>query len=1090
LKTSLSWGQLDPNKLTHFSELDGTMIHDVISDRMGVLWIATQSGLVKFDGNDYTRFHPDINDTTTMGTILTFRLYEDPKGNIWIGCMDNIYKYNPDTKSFKSYNFSSLTEFPKYGQSSVYSISPDNQGRIYFGLGSFIGAEGNHSMVYYNEQDDQLKQFEYPDSLDLKNIYKSTTDAVGNIWGISLSGVFKIDTNHILSFIPEINEFNFEGDEFTNGIISDSNSLLWRTTNQAKLISFNHITKEINTWPMDHLFEEEDSQDYPIDIEVDQNQNLWLSSHQGLICFNRKKEQFEIFENGKTDRLKSDEINSLHFDSFNNLWIATQSVGLLKYNDRALLNSIVHNVNEKNGMTSGWAVKILESSDGTVWIGTPSGMNAFDPNTGALTPYPCLSIAPDLYTINLIAEIHPGELLLESNLGRVIFLTETQSIKQISLQEVPDSVSIHNVVTDNFGNTWYATNNGLYLIEKRNSLIRHLDLSKKKGSTTASNLVTNLYNSTKYGLWIQSNNGLFLYNYKSNQIERHGLSSEQGYAFTSHDINSFYEDPEGIIWIGTWQGGLCKYNPESGRIKNYSISDGLPSTSIQSILGDAKNNALWLSTFAGISRFSIAEEQFNNYSLADGIQGLLYTDGSYLKTSNGMFFFGGNNGITYFNSDEVSQGSAPPKVYITDFKVADHSIGLITDIINATPQSEIHELTHDQNNVSFDYVGIQYDNPAKNRFSYKLESYDDSWREVGTQRSAFYYNLPPGNYIFRVKAANSNGVWNETGISLSFKINPPWWKTWWAYLLYGLILIAGIFAIDRIQRRRLVEKASKQAKEKELEQAREIEKAYNKLKKTQTQLLHSEKMASLGELTAGIAHEIQNPLNFVNNFSDVSVDLIEEMDEEIEQGNTKEVKSIAEDLKQNLEKIHHHGERASSIVRGMLEHSRSGNDKRQPTNINAMAEEYIRLAYHGIRAKDKSFNADFKANLDENLPKINVVGQEIARVVLNLINNAFFAVSAKASATANPNYKPLVTISTKKINGQVEIRVKDNGMGIPTNIIDKIFQPFFTTKPSGEGTGLGLSLSYDIITKGHGGELRVETKEGEGSCFVINLPIQ
>jgi len=262
-------------------------------------------------------------------------------------------------------------------------------------------------------------------------------------------------------------------------------------------------------------------------------------------------------------------------------------------------------------------------------------------------------------------------------------------------------------------------------------------------------------------------------------------------------------------------------------------------------------------------------------------------------------------------------------------------------------------------------------------------------------------------------------------------------------------------------------------------------------------LLHSEKMASLGELTAGIAHEIQNPLNFVNNFSDVSVDLMDEMDEELDQGNTTEVKSIVNDLKQNLEKIHHHGERASSIVRGMLEHSRAGNDKKQPIDINAMANEYIRLAFHGIRAKDKSFNADFKADLDKNLPKINVVGQDIARVVLNLINNAFHAcaersrsaVSAKASATSNPDYKPLVTISTKKMNGQVEIRVKDNGMGIPTNIIDKIFQPFFTTKPSGEGTGLGLSLSYDIITKGHGGELRVETKEGEGSCFIINLPL-
>jgi len=259
-------------------------------------------------------------------------------------------------------------------------------------------------------------------------------------------------------------------------------------------------------------------------------------------------------------------------------------------------------------------------------------------------------------------------------------------------------------------------------------------------------------------------------------------------------------------------------------------------------------------------------------------------------------------------------------------------------------------------------------------------------------------------------------------------------------------------------------------------------------------------MASLGELTAGIAHEIQNPLNFVNNFSDVSVDLVDEMNEEVDQGNTKEVKSIATDLKQNLEKIHHHGERASSIVKGMLEHSRAGNDKKHPTDINSMADEYLRLAYHGIRAKDKSFNADFKADLDENLPKVNVIGQDIARVVLNLINNAFYACaersrreesakSFEASVMGDQNYKPEVTVMTKKFDDKVEINVQDNGSGIPDNVLKKIYQPFFTTKPSGEGTGLGLSLSYDIITKGHDGELKVETKENKGTNFMILLPL-
>ncbi len=271
-------------------------------------------------------------------------------------------------------------------------------------------------------------------------------------------------------------------------------------------------------------------------------------------------------------------------------------------------------------------------------------------------------------------------------------------------------------------------------------------------------------------------------------------------------------------------------------------------------------------------------------------------------------------------------------------------------------------------------------------------------------------------------------------------------------------------------------------------QKEELQLALNELKSTQALLIQSEKMASLGELTAGIAHEIQNPLNFVNNFSEVSTELVDEMNEEIKKGNFEDAKEIANDLKQNLEKINHHGKRAGDIVKGMLQHSRTSSGVKEPTNINALADEYLRLAYHGLRAKDKSFNATMKTDFDESIGNINIVPQDIGRVILNLITNAFYAVSAKASAAADDQYQPTVEVTTKKINGKIEIKVSDNGGGIPQKILDKIFQPFFTTKPTGQGTGLGLSLSYDIV-KAHGGELKVETKEGESSIFIIQLPI-
>ncbi len=303
--------------------------------------------------------------------------------------------------------------------------------------------------------------------------------------------------------------------------------------------------------------------------------------------------------------------------------------------------------------------------------------------------------------------------------------------------------------------------------------------------------------------------------------------------------------------------------------------------------------------------------------------------------------------------------------------------------------------------------------------------------------------------------------------------------------LYGLLagivalLVIALILYKSMKHKQNANHLLKQQKEK-------VETTLSELKTTQTQLIQSEKMASLGELTAGIAHEIQNPLNFVNNFSEVSRELLDEMKTELNNGRTDDAKEIADDIIRNLEKINQHGKRADAIVKGMLQHSRSSSGIKEPTDINALADEYLRLSYHGIRAKDKDFNTTLETAFDKSIEKINVVPQDIGRVLLNLFNNAFYAVAEKKKQQPE-GYEPAVSVCSKKTGDKVEIIVEDNGNGIPQKVLDKIFQPFFTTKPAGQGTGLGLSLSYDII-KAHGGELNVDTKEGEGTFFTIKLP--
>lgn len=1086
------FAQFNSKNFTAYPELGGTAISDIITDRQGVVWIATSNGLVQYDGYEYKHYDVDPKDSKKMGSILTQKLYEAHDGHIWIGSTDLISEYNPVTQTFKNYNFSKLTDFNLGSQVIVSTINEDSRGRIYFGTYSVYGFIATHALFYKDEKSNKLTRFDSPTKEDIKNVYSAAIDHLDNIWITGINGFFRIDKNkNIYKEKSLIAEFPIE--KYISTVKCDAKDNLWIASSSrthAVLSVWNPNTRKLKSYPIKESSSKINNVFLIYEIELDPKGNIWLATSYGLMYFDLKKEQFEMLNENQNERLMRNILFCLHLDSFDNLWIGTESKGLLRYSNRVVLKSYVHNKEDKNSITSGWIDRLLESDDGKIWIANESGLNVFDPVKNTLTPYPHSKSLPSLSQFSAIGMYSPDEILIQTNLGFFLFNINNKSYAKILLNPPINEFHIYRLITDSHGNQWYCTANGAFLKNKNKGILRHFDLKKISGSDAVSNEVISIYEDAKHGIWFLTNNGLFLYNYKTDKAERYWFDKKKGDVLESQDINSLYVDKEGIVWVGTWEGGLSKCNFETGKIISYSTKDGLPSMGIQGILPDEKNKALWLSTFDGLSRFSIEEGQFNNFSMEEGIQGRLFADGSYLKTSGGLLFFGGSNGITVFNPNYISKSSKPPKVYITDFKIGDISMYYGNNSLQKNKKTIPKDfiLKYNQNSISINYTGIHYTNPSKNEFIYKLENYDNTWREVGNVRTAYYYDLPPGDYVFKVKATNSNGVWNEKGASVAFSITPPWWRTWWAYTLYGILFIVLLILIDRFQRKRLLEKEHVLAKEKELAHAREIEKAFNTLKTTQLQLIQSEKMASLGELTAGIAHEIQNPLNFVNNFSEVSLELMDEMNDEMDKGEIEEAKIIAVDIKQNLEKIIFHGKRADGIVKGMLQHSRISTGQKELTDINALADEYLRLAYHGLRAKDKSFNAELETHFDAKLPKVDVVSQDIGRVLLNLFTNAFYSIQKKQK-TETQEYKPILGVTTAQKENFIEITVKDNGTGIPTAIRDKIMQPFFTTKPAGEGTGLGLSLSYDIVVKGHGGTINIETEEGQGASFIITLPI-
>lgn len=756
-----------------------------------------------------------------------------------------------------------------------------------------------------------------------------------------------------------------------------------------------------------------------------------------------------------------------------------------------------------------------------LWVGTNAGLSKIELFS------PVTRFDSDTYEVGNVLSLNAyGEDLYIGGSTSVLYIDHADGVIK-KVQNLPNT-QVFDLEEDD--SQLITTGPGLYKIQKdQASLI--------KGTESFQTVV--LLISKKYPgyVFIGGNFGLHMFKRTINPSGSYDYQSIGPISGVTRAIYTIVENSSGEIWAGTQAGYIYRVQIPKTASGNLDVSNAIVQVyndedGIQGLSGTAINigGKVYTSGIEGFFYFDMLSESFKKdtiFSFSDEIADInldtyglggnqfgdvtldfkgekrlakLQSDGSYILKEypfnlitarfsaagytepNGVFWFGTDEGLLRLDPNMEYKTDYPTPLYFNAVNSADRLLTLPKFHGDSIP-----ELLYKNNNIRFNYISPFF--VKENRMQYQtfLEGLDEGWGEWGDKTSREFTSLPFGTYTFRVKAKNTFGTISEE-IAYSFEVLPPWYATWWAYILYLLGFGLIVYGLVKVQTRSILAKEKLKNQEKELAQAKEIEKAYEDLKATQSQLIQSEKMASLGELTAGIAHEIQNPLNFVNNFSEVNKELLSEMIEEIENGNLHEVKALAKDIAGNEDKIIFHGKRADNIVKGMLQHTRSSSGEKEPTDINALTDEYLRLAYHGLRAKDKSFNAEMATDFDDSIGSINLIPQDMGRVILNLITNAFYASNDRKQNTKDKVFKPIVTVSTKKNENSVEIKVQDNGNGIPKDIIDKIFQPFFTTKPAGQGTGLGLSMSYDIVTKGHGGELKVQTQEGNGTTFTIELP--
>lgn len=1097
-----------PNhKFRSINQADGLInstVQVIFEDSYGFIWLGTHQGAQRYDGQEFKDYTHHILDTNGLSHNYVNIFCEDSHGNVWIGTGNGLNKYVRSLDKVIQYRFKNEFKANKQDLSIRYVhadetdkeilwISMENVGIVRLNIKTdsttiypfdfYESARpgliaphptksdrlliGHTELVEFDKSNGETKtlfeldQNAEPANHTINDLAFDPNDknvlwlATGDYWGRgTLGGLIrvKLDSGEQMIYSIDTRESEFTHRHVLSLCFSDPNSL-WVGTRNAGVMLFDIPNDRFYSYKK-IKFDETSlcTPDAIRDMILDRSGTLWFGTWgDGISVLSPSSQKFSHHKHvPNKDGLTDNDINSFTEDKNGNIWIATVDGGLNMFNPKTKTFEAHCQDFSAKGTNPSVLLYVFCDSRNNIWIGTyNNALYRYNPETRERIHYP-VGTGPRNVSqkrVSCFAELKEGEILISTYGGGLnIYDYATDSFTQY-MNDPEDSTSIpDNQIWLPFlgddGNYYFSGNSVHHLIQ----------FNPKTGT------------------------------FKKMQPEGQ-MSTFMMAAKGADGIHYLNQVSEGLsaLYIGENLSVKTVYDSEMKNFRN-----------VESLLTD-DHQRLWMATGNGLFMYNPESGIRVSYTKADGLQGNEFNRLAGFKASTGEMYFGGTNGFNVFHPDSIRLSSYVPPVVFTGFQLfqKEVKIGQDSPLKKSITLTDTLVLSYKQNDFSISFAALDFSNPENIQYRYILENHDEEWIESRFVNKANYTNMDPGSYIFKVRASNGDGVWNEEVKSIVVIILPPWWRTWWAYVVYGVLVLIALLYVDRFQRRRLLEKARNRMRERELEQAKKIEQAYHELKATQQQLIQSEKMASLGELTAGIAHEIQNPLNFVNNFAEINTELIEEMKQELENGKLEDAKALAEDISENEKKISHHGKRADAIVKGMLQHSRQSNGTKEPTDINALADEYLRLAYHGLRAKDKSFNATLHTHFDENIGKVNVVPQEMGRVILNLITNAFHAVkerAAKMKAEGKEGFEPTVAVATKKEGNRLVISVTDNGGGIPEHIKDKIFQPFFTTKPTGQGTGLGLSLAYDIV-KAHGGELKIDSKPNEGCTFEINLSL-
>lgn len=1101
LISGVASGQSGSETFRHISTSEGLsngQINDILQDRHGFIWVGTNAGLDRYDGYSFTNYR---NDPATVSTIMrgpVRTLLEDEEGNIWSGS-SGLNIFFPARKEFITVKVQAAVPEIRL----VNDLLIENDGDIWAGT-----TDGLYYIPKQEIVSDTLETAFFPLPTDEEvpaEIKVIELAADGSLWVATSNNLFNFDPlSESFSSIPE-------PDSNTREIITGSiHTMLLDSSHTLWIGSANGLAEwESGSETPTRVARLGSSRTSMIGRTVqsltqDSSGNIWIgTSNTGAFRYSTLSGDVKAYRAGAVSDNKSladDNIQTIFADRDGNLWLGYRDSGLtLAYSQSWNYRFMKASADQGVSQPANFVQVYKEDSEGNGWMATHKGL-AFYPADGGrienffLNPFNPLMVKKNEFVDLIVDDKFVYIITLDRDLME--FNRETERFDWI---RVPFVVSQFDRIVGTESHIYVGSaTDGLFVVDKETREVQHFpNTDNNSESAERKALYPNV--DINGDVYIQAVNSLYpyvewdLFRFDAAAGEFLPLEVDTPDGLTDFRPLLISEKEPGVLW-GVFDDGILKQNGLNGQNTFYFQTYMSTVDDIQPGILEDDNGYLWLGSSTGIMRMSTESGSIDFFEADPENKPDFFKNPVLLM--NGDIVFTGNGGFTRFNPEEMEQDNFIQSVNITELWSGANLINTLYE------RQEEYIFGHDANNISISYIGLNYKDPIFTRYRYRLIGYDDQWNEVGVQRRVFFANLPPGDYTFEVQAARQFGSFSSDTASLEVSVSPPWWKTFPAYIVFLLLFAGGVVVVDRVQKKRLLSKERERTRQKELAQAKEIEKAYTELKAAQTQLVQQEKLASLGQLTAGIAHEIKNPLNFVNNFSDLSIELVEEVKEEFEKlkidsannEDAEEIRELLNDIEANQRKIFEHGSRADSIVKSMLQHSRGGSGDMKPEILNEVINEYASLAFHGMRANPKPINVEIVTELDETIGEIRMVREDFSRVVLNLCNNAFDAMRDKSLNLQNEpdkKYYPKLSVKTEIVGNKVRFSVADNGPGIPEEIKDKIMQPFFTTKRGTEGTGLGLSITNDIISA-HGGTITINSNdaEGEGTVFQILLPIK